>query len=165
MRYLRMVAVGLVGLFALAACGGGGGSGAHASNGSYSAPAASATADAAPATTTTVTTANTSLGSVLVDGHGFTLYGLTNDVNGMPSCTGACASVWPPATVTGPALPAGLDAHTFSVVTRPDGSYQLRAGTWPLYRYAGDAAAGDTNGQGSGGVWFAVAPTGKLHKS
>ena len=36
---------------------------------------------------------------------------------------------------------------------------------WPLYRYAGDAKAGDTNGQGSGGVWFAVTPSGALHKS
>ena len=35
----------------------------------------------------------------------------------------------------------------------------LKAGAWPLYRFAGDAAPGDTNGQGSGGVWFVVGPT------
>ena len=160
MRYLRMVAVSAAGVFALAACGSGGSG--HSSTGSYGAPVASATPmQAAP----DARTANTSLGPVLSDANGRTLYGLTSDANGMSSCTGACASVWPPVTVGGPSLPAGLDAHTFSVVARPDGMYQLRAGTWPLYRYAGDAGPGDTNGQGSGGVWFAVTPTGKLHKS
>jgi hypothetical protein len=31
----------------------------------------------------------------------------------------------------------------------------------PLYRYAGDAAPGDTNGQGVGGSWYAITPQGK----
>lgn len=162
MRYLRIVAVSALGVIALAACGSGGSS--HGSTGAYAAPVISngkPTPQAAPA----ASTGNTALGPVLIDAHGGTLYGLTRDMNGMSSCTGACATAWPPLTVTGPSLPAGLDAHVFSVIARPDGSYQLRAGTWPLYRYAGDATPGDTNGQGSGGVWFAVAPTGKLHKS
>jgi len=37
-----------------------------------------------------------------------------------------------------------------------------KAGDWPLYRFAGDHAPGDVNGQGSGGVWFAMAPDGTL---
>ena len=45
-----------------------------------------------------------------------------------------------------------------------DGSHQLKAGKWPLYRFSGDAAAGDTNGQGSAG-FFVVTPAGTLHKS
>ena len=47
-------------------------------------------------------------------------------------------------------------------MTRSDGSAQLAAGIWPLYRFAGDAAPGDVNGQGSGDVWFAASPEGKL---
>jgi hypothetical protein len=49
-----------------------------------------------------------------------------------------------------------------SLVPRDDGTFQQRAGVWPLYRFAGDAAPGETNGQGSGGVWFAAAPDGSL---
>jgi len=59
-------------------------------------------------------------------------------------------------------LPAGLDPATFSVVERPDGSFQLSAGAWPLYRFAGDTVPDDINGQGSGDVWFAVAGDGSL---
>jgi predicted lipoprotein with Yx(FWY)xxD motif len=112
-----------------------------------------------------VMTGNTPLGAVLVDSSGRTLYGFTQDANGMSTCNGACASAWPPLTIAGSTLPAGLDASVFSVITRSDGSHQLKAGKWPLYRFAGDAAAGDVNGQGSGGSWFAVNPTGALHKT
>jgi predicted lipoprotein with Yx(FWY)xxD motif len=52
----------------------------------------------------------------------------------------------------------------FTVVTRADGTHQLQAGKWPLYTFAGDAAPGDVNGQGSAGVWFAVNPAGGLIK-
>ena len=109
-------------------------------------------------------TAGTSLGEVLVDSEGRTLYGLTQDSDGMPTCVEACAKAWPPVTVDGTNLPAQLDATIFSVVTRPDGSHQLEAGKWPLYRFVGDAAPGDTNGQGSDGMFFVVTPSGTLRK-
>jgi predicted lipoprotein with Yx(FWY)xxD motif len=112
-----------------------------------------------------VTTADTALGVTLVDANGHTLYGRTVDINGVSSCDGACAAAWPPVTVTSSTLPTGLDANVFSVVTRSDGSHQVKAGTWPLYRFAGDSAPGDINGQGSAGVWFVATPTGALHKS
>ena len=108
--------------------------------------------------------AESPLGSILVDADGFTLYGFANDVDGHPTCNDACADAWPPALVEGAELPAGLDPAVFSVVTRDDGTNQLKAGAWPLYRFAGDAAPGETNGQGSGGVWFAVDPAGGLIK-
>ena len=57
----------------------------------------------------------------------------------------------------------GLDAKIFSVVARPDGTHQLKAGKWPLYRFAGDAGAGDVNGQGTAG-FFVVMPNGSLNK-
>jgi predicted lipoprotein with Yx(FWY)xxD motif len=119
-------------------------------------------APAAPATL--VEPAEVSLGEVLVDGEGLTLYGFTNDGEGMPTCNDACADAWPPLLLEGETLPDGIDPAVFSVVTRDDGTFQLKAGKWPLYRFAGDAAPGDANGQGSGGVWFATAPDGSLIK-
>jgi len=160
MRFAHLVAAAAIGAVALTACG---------SGGSYSSPSASANAVAPAATATAgaavVTTGMTALGPVLVDAHGLTLYGRTPEANGIPTCVDACAQAWPPLTVAGASVPAGLDAKVFSVVTRPDGSHQLKAGKWPLYRYSGDASAGDTNGQGTGGVWFVVTPSGALHKS
>jgi predicted lipoprotein with Yx(FWY)xxD motif len=104
-----------------------------------------------------------SLGAVLVDAKGLTLYGSTNDSGGTPTCVDACANVWPPLSVDGTSLPAGLDATRFSVVSRPDGAHQLKAGAWPLYTFSGDAKPGDVNGEGTGG-FFAVGTDGKLVK-
>ncbi|MFT7600561.1 MAG: putative lipoprotein with Yx(FWY)xxD motif [Acidimicrobiales bacterium] len=109
-----------------------------------------------------VTTGDTDLGSVLVDADGLTLYGFTEDVEGLPTCNDACADAWPPYLVGDSGLPAGLDEAVFSVVTREDGSNQLKAGAWPLYYFAGDAAPGETNGQASGDVWFVVTADGGL---
>ena len=111
-----------------------------------------------------VTTTETDLGSILVDSAGLTLYGFTNDTDGNPTCNDACADAWPALTVPDVELPAGLDDTLFSVVTRDDGTNQLKAGAWPLYYFAGDAAPGDTNGQQSGDVWFVVAADGSLVK-
>ncbi|MEL6983571.1 MAG: hypothetical protein AAFO29_14185 [Actinomycetota bacterium] len=110
-----------------------------------------------------VTTGTTDIGEVLIDGDGLTLYGFLNDRDADGSvCNDACADAWPPVIVDGTSVPAGLDPEIFSVITRDDGTNQLAAGIWPLYRFAGDAAPGDVNGQNSGDVWFAVAPDGSL---
>ena len=109
-----------------------------------------------------ITVADSSLGQILTDANGFTVYGFTNDSAGTSTCTGGCAEAWPAVTTTSDELPAGLDPNVFSVVEGPDGTYQLKAGDWPLYTFSGDAAAGDTNGQGQGGVWFVVTPDGTL---
>ena len=106
----------------------------------------------------------TPLGVALTDADGFTLYGFTNDSAGHPTCNDACANAWPPLLVDGDILPEGLDAAVFSIVERDDGSHQLKAGKWPLYRFAGDDEPGQTNGQGSGDVWFVVNPDGSLKK-
>lgn len=127
------------------------------------APAAPEAADApAPAATALVSTGTTSLGDVLVDASGLSLYGFTEDVDGVPTCADACADAWPPVLLDSAELPADLDPAVFSVSERADGTFQLNAGVWPLYRFAGDAAPGDVNGQNSGDVWFLATPDGGL---
>lgn len=121
-------------------------------------PAASRTGDEVSADL-----GETSLGEVLVDADGMTLYGFTDDTDGTSTCTGACADAWPPATTSEPPpLAPGLDLADFGVVEHPEVGGQLKVGDWPLYTFAGDAEPGDVNGQGSGGVWFAVAADGTL---
>ena len=55
-----------------------------------------------PKAAATISVRSTSLGDVLVDAQGRTLYGFTNDANGTSTCTGACATNWPPLTVAAP---------------------------------------------------------------
>ncbi|MEM9654841.1 MAG: hypothetical protein AAGA65_22305 [Actinomycetota bacterium] len=124
--------------------------------------AAAPAAEAAPAADPIVSVGTTEAGDVLVDRDGLSLYGFLDDADGTPTCDGACADAWPPLLVDSADLPDGLDPEVFSVVTRNDGSFQLKAGQWPLYLFAGDAAPGDINGQGSGDVWFLAAPDGSL---
>jgi len=109
-----------------------------------------------------VGTASSEHGDILVDANGLSLYGFLDDTEGLPTCDGACADAWPPVFTDSAELPDGLDSSVFSVVERNDGSFQLKAGAWPLYRFAADIAPGDVNGQNSGDVWFLSAPDGSL---
>jgi predicted lipoprotein with Yx(FWY)xxD motif len=109
-----------------------------------------------------VAVGSTDAGDVLVDGAGLSLYGFTEDVDRVPTCNDGCASAWPPVLLPTNELPADLDSAIFSVSERADGTFQLNAGKWPLYLFAGDEAPGDINGQGSGDVWFLAAPDGAL---
>ena len=113
-----------------------------------------------------VATANVSgVGTVLVNGQGFTLYHLTTEKAGQIHCTGSCATVWPPLISSGtPGSVAGASG-TFGTVTRPDGGTQLTYNGMPLYRYSGDTKAGQANGQGIQGVWFAVTASGSSSSS
>ena len=146
-----------------AACGSGG---VGQSAGGYgAAPPTAAPPSSAPAPVVTVNAAESKLGKILVDSRGRTLYALTKDANGTPTCDGACADAWPPLMANGATKPsAGVDAALLSTVPRSDGTSQLKVGKWPVYLYAGDGAPGDVNGQGSGGVWFVVSPDGSLNK-
>lgn len=107
-----------------------------------------------------VNLADTSLGSVLVDGDGRTLYMFTADSAGTSSCYDSCATNWPP--VLGTATPgAGLDAALFATTDRTDGTAQVTFNGMPLYLFAGDSKPGDVNGQGVGGKWFVLGADGK----
>ena len=99
-----------------------------------------------------------SLGTILVDQSGLTLYRFSPDGTGKTTCTGACAATWPPLTVSSPQATAGsgVTASALGTIARPDGSMQVTFNGMPLYRFSGDKKAGDTAGQGVGGTWFVV---------
>jgi predicted lipoprotein with Yx(FWY)xxD motif len=108
-----------------------------------------------------VHTAETHLGTILVDQAGFTLYAFLNDTEGESTCTGDCLANWPVVPAPEGDLNVGaLDAALFSTVENPEAGPMLKMGDWPLYTFAADAAPGDINGQGVGGVWFVVGPSG-----
>ena len=100
-----------------------------------------------------------SLNDILTGGDGaslpgFTLYVFDNDVGSAGSnCNGSCATNWPPVLVTDGGATGVSDLET---ITRNDGSLQVTYQGRPLYYFAGDANTGDTNGDGSGGVWWKV---------
>jgi predicted lipoprotein with Yx(FWY)xxD motif len=124
-------------------------------------PAAATTAAPAATGATAITLADSSLGKVIVDSNGLTLYAFLKDTAGTPTCAGACATAWPAAIATGtPTAGAGITG-ALTTVALPDGSKQLKLGDWPLYRFSGDAAKGDTNGQGTGTLWYVVGADGK----
>jgi predicted lipoprotein with Yx(FWY)xxD motif len=158
-KILTMTVAGAL-ILALGACGDDGDSTSTADQGSQSEEAGSG--GGASESGAVVEPGETDLGQVLTTGDGMTVYGFMLDTGGMSTCEGSCAEEWPPVTVESQELPAGLDDAVFSVVERSDGTFQLVAGDWPLYTFAGDRAAGDVNGQGADGVWFAVAPDGQL---
>lgn len=149
----------VVAALALSACGG---YGDDSPSGDRPGPGGEAAAAGEAAGAALVGTGPSPLGEVLTTGDGRTLYGRTGDEGGVPTCAGDCAEAWPPVLVDGPGLPEGLDPEVYSVVRRADGTHQLAAGGWPLYSFAADAEPGDVGGQGSGDVWFAVAPGGRL---
>lgn len=101
-----------------------------------------------------------SIGAYLTNSSGWTLYLFTIDVpnNGTSACYGKCATFWPPFYVSDLKLPPSLNVSSFKVIMRTDGNKQLTYNGWPLYHFAPDKQAGDTNGQGVGGVWYAISP-------
>ena len=114
----------------------------------------------------TVDSRSGSLGKILVNDKGRTLYLFKADKPKKSTCTGACAEAWPPLTVTGkPTAGSGVESNLLGTITRSDGSKQVTYKDQPLlYLYKGDHAAGDTNGQGLsafGAKWYVLDPTGK----
>ena len=112
---------------------------------------------------TAINLASTSLGDVLVDGNGLTLYMFTADADGKSACTGDCLTNWPVLTsAAAPTLGAGLDAGDFASITRDDGTTQVTFYGMPLYYFAGDKAAGDVNGQALGTKWYVLNANGTV---
>jgi predicted lipoprotein with Yx(FWY)xxD motif len=135
---------------AVAGCGGTSG-GAHASGyGSLSQSKAAAAPAASGATT--VRLASSKLGKILVDSKGETLYLFQADKGPASTCSGACASVWPPLRTTStPIAGPGVSAAKLSTTKRSDGASEVTYNGHPLYTYLGDGAPGQTTGEGNQG--------------
>ena len=109
-------------------------------------------------------TDNGDLGKILTDSKGRTIYLFEKDTGPKSTCSGACATDWPPVTTTGkPTAGSGLTASMVGTTTRSDGAKQVTYNGHPLYLYVGDQKAGDTNGQAVdafGARWYALSPAG-----
>jgi predicted lipoprotein with Yx(FWY)xxD motif len=105
------------------------------------------------------------LGTILVDDKDRTLYLFLADKKNKSNCTGDCAKAWPPLLTDGPAKAGeGVDKKLLDITKRSDGAEQVTYNGHPLYYYAGDAKAGQTNGQGLdqfGAVWYVLDAKGK----
>jgi predicted lipoprotein with Yx(FWY)xxD motif len=110
---------------------------------------------------TVTTMQDPTYGTILTDGQGNTLYLFETDQGTKTSCTTGCSSTWPALTVTGqPTAGAGVDASKLGSAKQDDGSTQVTYNGHLVYRYSGDTAPGQTNGEGIGGVWFVVSGSG-----
>ena len=152
-----LAAVPVVAL-ALASCGSSGSSSSAAST----SPAA--TTAGGSAQQATVDTGSTSLGSILVDSQGRTLYLFEADSGTTSACSGSCATAWPPLRATGqPTGGNGINASLLGTAPRSDGDPQVTYNGHPLYTFVKDTGAGQTNGEGVnafGAEWYALSPGG-----
>ncbi len=98
------------------------------------------------------------LGKILTDAEGMTLYMFANDTPNTSNCTGACLTNWPPLLVTGTATKGDGISGTVGTIALADGTNQVVYNDMPLYHFAGDASAGDANGQAVNEAWYAVHP-------
>lgn len=123
-------------------------------------PAGEATEPAASGDLTLTTAEDETLGTILVDGRGFTLYTFANDTagSGESACNEGCVGAWPPLTVEGEGSYDEALAADVDTITRADGSTQVTYKGMPLYFFASDTAPGDTTGHEVGGVWFVATP-------
>jgi predicted lipoprotein with Yx(FWY)xxD motif len=149
-----LAAVALVAL-AVAGCGGD-----DDGNGSSAGPPPK-TKNGAKAT---VGVATSSLGNILVDSQGRTIYLFKKDTGTKSTCFSACASQWPPVRVSGkPKAGGGLNASLLGTTPRSDGKPQVTYNGHPLYLFDGDSSPGDTNGQAItafGAAWYVMSPAG-----
>jgi len=149
-RTTMMVAGLAVGAVLLSACG---------SNGTTGTKSGSSSSSGSP---TVRAQSVGSMGMVLVDSRGFTLYYLKGESASSIQCTGSCASSWPPLLISSGAKPtAGPGVSgTLGTAKRPDGGTQVTFDGMPLYTFQGDAGPGQATGQGVSNFFVATATTG-----
>jgi predicted lipoprotein with Yx(FWY)xxD motif len=139
----------------IAACGSS--SSNSATNSAASARTATQTGSS-PSNAALVMSASNSLGTILVDSQGMTLYHLSGEQNGKFICTStACVGVWRPLVAPSSGTPSG-EVGSLGTVKRPDGTVQVTYKGTPLYTFTGDRQAGETKGQGikDVGAWSVV---------
>jgi predicted lipoprotein with Yx(FWY)xxD motif len=156
MRHLLKLSIpALAASLLLAACG--------SSSSSSTTSSAASTQAAAPESSSSssaavVKTASSSLGTILVDSQGMTLYHLSGERGGKFICTStACLGVWHPLIAPSSGAPGG-EVGSLGTVKRPEGTVQVTYRGTPLYTFAQDRQAGETNGQGikDVGTWSVI---------
>jgi predicted lipoprotein with Yx(FWY)xxD motif len=114
---------------------------------------------------TVVALKKTSLGTVLVDARGRTLYLFEKDRSGMSACNSACVQYWPALTSRAtPRAGSGVHQSMLRVIRQHNGVRQVTYAGHPLYTFVGDKSAGQTSGEGLtnfGAGWYAVAASGR----
>jgi predicted lipoprotein with Yx(FWY)xxD motif len=149
MRHLLKLSVpALAASLLLAACG--------SSSSSSTQPGTEASGSSSNAAV--VKTASSSLGTILVDSQGMTLYHLSGEQGGKFICTStACLGVWHPLIAPSSGAPSG-EVGSLGTVKRPEGTMQVTYNGTPLYTFAQDKQAGETNGQGikDVGTWSVI---------
>jgi predicted lipoprotein with Yx(FWY)xxD motif len=109
-------------------------------------------------------------GPVLVNAKGHTIYVFMKDKRKHVTCTGSCASFWPPIKQKGAHKATVGGAAKASLIGSdkdPAGGRVVTYSKWPLYTYAGDHGAGSAKGEGmnvNGGKWYVISPSGKVIK-
>lgn len=174
MKRQRGTGLGILVLaIALTGCGGSPGASSTSSSATSPSPAASspassaasgAASSSASATAAELKTASSSVGERVVAANGKSVYVFTKDVkgSGKSACTGGCAASWPAVTTTsGTPAVVGVSG-TIGTIPTADGKMQITINGMPVYFYSKDEDSSDTYGQGVGGVWFLVSPSGSM---
>jgi predicted lipoprotein with Yx(FWY)xxD motif len=113
---------------------------------------------------------HTSLGKILVDASGFTLYRFTKDARNKDACVkiSGCTNTWPPLRTSGnPIAGPGVRASLLSTIRLPGGAKQVTYAGHPLYDYAPASERGETayvSATQFGGTWYAVNAAGSTVK-
>ena len=145
-----------------AGCGNSSSGSPYSSQGYGATPTASASNSSGAAR---VGVGKSSLGRIVVDDKGRTLYLFEKDETRRSTCYGQCAKYWPPLVTRGkPVAKAGAKQSLLGMTRRADGSRQVTYAGHPLYRFVEDTKRGQTKGEGSqafGAGWDAVSPAGK----
>ena len=159
---VALVALAAVGVLA-AGCGSNGSGSSSGGMGGYGS-SGTAPASGGASSVATVSATSTSLGMILVDGSGRTLYLFEKDQPNQSACAGACAAAWPVDQTSGtPKAGSGVTASMLGTITRSDNTTQVTYNKHPLYYFQGDSGTGQHNGQGVdafGAKWYVVTPAG-----
>ena len=161
---LRLSAIALVAALGLVVTGCGGGSSSSAPKGGV------AGAEHSISGATVKTRKISGLGVVLVNAKGKTLYVFMKDARRHVTCTGSCASFWPPLKWKGTGKPTAGGAAKASLLSsdkNPSGGRVVTYSKWPLYTFVNDSAAGQAKGEAqnlNGGKWYVISAKGTLVK-
>jgi predicted lipoprotein with Yx(FWY)xxD motif len=156
MRHLLKLSIpAIAASLLIAACGS---SSSKTTNSAASTQPAAQTSSSSSSSAVVVKSASSSLGTILVDSQGMTLYHLSGEQGGKFICTStACLGVWHPLIASAGSEPSG-EVGSLGTVKRPEGTMQVTYKGTPLYTFTGDQQPGETKGQGikDVGTWSVI---------